>query len=234
VRTCLVVFSVALVACYPTLPPHLAEGTEVLRPGGASVTLVGGGAGFDANCCAGASSPTSASTVGGGGFETRVRVGIGAKQEVGGAVFLGLGTASGGGDPPFAAGGELSYKIAPLPWFAVVVDGGALDHAVASVAVAGGDLALIFAPFIAENGSQVYAALKGSFAVPFLNGARDVNEALEVPIGVSLHLSKRVRFIAEGGPVLGFAQLVTDEAPASQNVTSVGGYGVLAFQFVVH
>jgi len=218
--------------CYPTLPPHIAEGTEVLKPGGVSLTVAGGGAGFDANVSP--SAGTQSSAVGAGGLEARVRVGVGAKQEVGVSAFLGVGSPSGGSDPPFAAGGKLSYKVAPVPWLAFVADVGAFDHAAASIGVVGGDLAAIFAPYTAENGSQLYFAAKGGFAVPFLTGARDMNESFEIPIGFAFHTSERVRFFVEGGPVLGFAQLVTDAAPdTSQNATSFGAYGIVAFAFVL-
>ncbi|HVY46305.1 MAG TPA: hypothetical protein VHB21_10525 [Minicystis sp.] len=187
-----------------------------------------GAAGLDADCC------SKGTAVAAGGLETRVRVGVGAKQEVGGSVFLGMASSAGHGDMPFAIGGKASYKIAPAPWLAFVADGGALVESQASVAIASGDLAAIVAPYVARDGTQLYTGLRGTFAVPVLNGARDVNESLVLPIGVALRSSARTRFFIEGGPLLGFAQLVTDAAPnTSQNVTTLGGYGVAAVGFVL-
>jgi hypothetical protein len=223
---------ILLAGCYPTLPPQLAEGTEVLRPGGVSLNFAGGGAAFATNVSP--SMGTSTTTIAAGGLESRVRVGVGGNQEVGASLFLGVGSAYGGGAPPFALGGKLSYKIAPVPWLALVVDAGALGEGSATVAILAGDLAVIVAPYTARNGSQLYVAARGSFGVPFLAGARDVNESFEVPIGFALHTSKRVRFFIEGGPVLGFAQQVVDAAPnVSQDVTSAGAYGVIGVTFVL-
>jgi hypothetical protein len=228
----LVIASVALAGCYPTLPPHLAEGTEVLRPGGVSLNFAGGGAGFAANVSP--SPGTSSTTLGVGGLESRVRVGIGGKQEIGAGVFLGVGSATAGGVPPFALGGKLSYKVAPVPWLAIIADGGVLDEGSASVAIIGGDVAVVVAPYTAPNGSQLYVGTRGSFAVPFLQGARATNESIEIPIGVALHTSKRVRFFVEGGPVIGLAQQVDDVAPnVSQDVTSVGAYGIVGVTLIL-
>jgi len=221
-----------LLGCYPTLPPHLAEGTEVLRPGGVSLNFAGGGAGFAANVSP--SAGTTSTTEVAGGLESRVRVGIGAKQEIGASLFVGYGSSYGGAGAPFALGGKLSYKIAPLPWLAFVADAGALSEGSAFVAILGGDLAVIVAPYTFANGSQWYVAARGSFAVPVLSGARAVNESVELPIGLALHTSKRVRLFVEGGPVLGFAQEVTDAAPNfSQGVTSIGAYGVIGVTFIL-
>ena len=224
--------SIFLAGCYPTLPPVLGEGTEVLRPGGVSLTAAGAGAAFGANvtqCCAAASA-----TEVGGGLEARLRAGIGAKQEIGASVFLGIGNPYGNGDPPFAAGGAISYKVAPLQWLAVVADAGALDFAAASVGIVSGDLAVIAAPYTAANGTQLYTAVKGAIAVPFLSGSRDLIESVTVPIGLSVPTSKRVRFLVEAGPIFGFAQQVDDSAPDMPlDATSIGAYAAVAFTFVL-
>lgn len=221
-----------LLGCYPTLPPVLAEGTQVLRPGGVSITAAGGAAGFGANVtqCCGATS----ATVAGAGLEARLRAGLGGKQEIGASVFLGIGTPYGNGDPPFAAGGAISYKVAPVPWLALVAEGGALDHAAASVAIVSGSFAVIAAPYTSPSGMQLYTAVKGAIAVPFLSGARNLVESVTAPVGLSVPTSQHVRFLLEAGPVFGFAQQVDDAAPdTTLGATSIGGYGAVAFAFVL-
>jgi hypothetical protein len=212
--------------CYPTLPPHLGEGTEVLGPGRVNLAVAGGAAPFVGKDATGASVNQFAA-----GIETRVRTGIGANSEIGAAVFGGFGTTVGGGDPPFALGGKLSYKWGPLPWLAFVVDGGAMDFAVASVAVFSGDLAVITAPYTWANGMQFYVGAKGAFSVPVLQNATNVNEAIIVPIGLRIPTSEKVRFFVEGGPIAGFAQ--QSSAGGSSSTNSFGGYGTLSLTFLL-
>jgi hypothetical protein len=210
------------------MPLPLAESTHVLAPGKISLTVAAGGAPIAASCCG--STTTVVEAV---GTEVRARIGVGLKQEVGVSVFGGAGTAVGHGDIPFAIGGKLSYKIAPLPWLAIVAGGGILDNGSASVAEGAGDLAVIVAPYTARNGSQFYVAARGSFAIPVLEGATDVNEALAFPIGFAWQTSKRVRLFVEAGPLFGFAQLSTSDAPGSgQSTSAIGGYGTLAVAFM--
>jgi hypothetical protein len=213
-------------ACFSTLPPHLGEGTKVLAPGSVSLNVAGGGGSFEVKDQTGAFANSTAA-----GFEVRARVGVGAKSEIGVSMFGGLGTSVGGGDPPFALGGKLSYKLAPLPWLAFVADGGGMSYAVSAVAVFSGDLAVIAAPYTGPNGEQLYVALKGAFSVPVLQNATNVNEAIIVPVGFELPTSKRVRFIVEAGPVFGFAQQTDLGVTSSTN--SFGGYGMLAFTFLL-
>lgn len=227
-RGCITV-SLALVAsaCYPTLPPHLAEGTDVLPAGGVNLNVAGGAG--DAQIKEPVTGNYANSFL--GGFDVRVRTGIGAHSEIGASIFAGFGTGVAGGDPPFGLGGKLSYKFAPIKWFAVVADAGALDFAVASIGVFSGDLALIFAPYTSANGTQLYVAGKGAFAIPVLQNATNVNEAIIVPIGLQLPLSDKVRMYFEAGPLLGFAQQSSGGTTTSTN--SFGGYGTVAATFLL-
>ncbi len=224
-----IVVSLALVAtaCYPTLPPHLAEGTDVLPAGGINLNVAGGAGDSQVK------EPVTGNNANEflAGFDVRLRTGIGAHSEIGASVFGGVGTAVAGGDPPFGLGGKLSYKFGPTKWFAVVVDAGAMDFAVASVAVFGGDLALIFAPYTSANGTQLYVAGKGAFSIPVLQNATNVNEAIIVPVGLQLPLSDKVRMYFEAGPLIGFAQETAGGTTTSTN--SFGGYGTVAATFLL-
>jgi hypothetical protein len=229
-RRLLVPFALLASACtvgYPTLPPHLAEGTEVLRPGGVDVNVaLGAGAG-------GLQDPTGAwATQFGAGFEARLRTGLGAKSEIGASLFAGAGTGQGGGDPPFAVGGKLSYKVAPLPWLAIIAGGGAMDFRVSATAVFSGDLAVVVAPYMAPDGKQLYLGLKGAFAIPVLQDATAVGGSVLVPIGFEIPASKRLRFYIEGGPLAGFGQQ-SQSAGGSTSGVGFGGYGVVAFTYVL-
>src|SRR5207249_9336739 len=76
-----------VVGCYPTLPPHLAEGTEVLAPGRVSVNIAGGATSVEANCCAAGTANEFAA-----GFEARLRTGLRYNQEIGVSAMFGMGT----------------------------------------------------------------------------------------------------------------------------------------------
>ena len=161
-----------------------------------SINVAGGAGSFETKDNTGAYDNTFAF-----GAEGRVRLGVGANSEIGLGVFGGGGTPVGNGDPPFAIGGKLTYKLAPFPWLAFVVDAGAMNFRVAAIADFSGDLAVIVAPWHRPDGRQLYVALKGTFAVPVLEGSSNVNEALIVPIGLDasprasayVSSSKRVR-----------------------------------------
>jgi hypothetical protein len=220
--------SLAIVAtgCFPTLPPHVTEGTDVLGPGHVNLNVAGGAGSFVAKDATGAYANQFAA-----GLEARVRAGVGAHSEVGASFIAGMGTSIGNGDPPFALGGKLSYKWGPLPWLAIVVDAGAMDYAVAAVALFSGDLAVIAAPYTWANGMQFYVAAKGAFSVPVLANATNVNEAIIVPIGLQIPTSQRVRFYVEAGPIAGFAQQSSSGSSSSTN--SFGGYGTVALTFLL-
>lgn len=226
-RTLAVALALVATACYPTLPPHLAEGTDVLPAGGINLNVAGGAGDSQVK------EPVTGNYANEflGGFDVRLRTGLGAHSEIGASVFGGFGTGVAGGDPPFGLGGKLSYKFGPLKWFAVVVDAGAMDFAVASLAVFSGDLALIFAPYTSPNGTQLYLAAKGAFSIPVLQNATNVNEAIIVPIGVQLPVSEKVKMYFEAGPIAGFAQ--QSQAGATTSTNSFGGYGTVAATFLL-
>jgi hypothetical protein len=105
-------------------------------------------------------------------------------------------------------------------------------ESVSSIAVFGGDLAVIAAPYTAANGSQLYTGLKGGFSVPVLQNVQATSESITFPIGFSLHTSERVRLIFEGGFVIGLTQLHSGAMPgATQDAASPGGYGLAAFAY---
>ena len=221
----------ALSGCYPTLHTPFAEGTEVLEAGKVGLTVVGGGGYAQTN------QPGTQPTLGTGfgGLEARVRVGVGAKQELGASFLAAVGSAQSGGDPPFDVGGAITYKIAPVQWFALVADAGVLDVNAASIVTWSGDVAAIFAPYTAKDGSQLYTGARGGFAISMLTNqnAHAVSEAVTVPVGYALQLSERSRLMFEGGFVLGFTQLTHELTPAvTDNYTSYGGYGVVGFRYV--
>jgi hypothetical protein len=226
-RFALAGFAVALSGCYPTLPTHFAEGTEVLSPGKIGLTVTGGPAGFDTKLRGNHLTEIA------GGFEARTRVGVGQQQEIGASVFAGVGAPVSSGDVHIGAGAKLSYKIAPIAWLAVVVDAGVLDLDSASVVVPSGDLAVIVAPYTAPGGTQVYTGLRGSLGIPILKGARASDEGITVPLGLALHASERVRLFVEGGLEAGFGQFAGDAGSSGLNDTStLGGYGLLGFGYV--
>lgn len=213
--------------CYPTLPPFVGESTEVLEPKKMGIRVMGGGAMFDTNCC-----KDGSTAQGMGGLEARFRIGVGAKQEVGATFFGGMGSMIGGGDPPFVVGGKGTWKMAPVPWLAVIANGGAQSVGTAAVATFGGDVAVIAAPYMAANGTQIYTGLKSGIAVPVLNNATATSEAFTLPIGFSLATSERVRLLFETGGVLGLSQTHTGgSGGGTQSAASVGGYGLVAFGY---
>ena len=224
-RMRLVVTALTLVAsgCYATLPPQLAEGTEVLRSGGVKLAVSGGAATFQARDRTGAWNGLTA-----GGFEARLRTGIGDRQELGASLFGGAGT-SVGGDAPLVVGGKLAYKIAPTPWLAIVAGGGVMDWASSSTLVFSGDLALVAAAYTSAHGTQVYVGGKAAFALPVLNGSIAVNESLVAPIGVATPAGERATFYVEGGPIFGFAEQF--ESGTSSATWGVGPYAAMAFSF---
>jgi hypothetical protein len=54
----------------------------------------------------------------------------------------------------------------------------------AAVALAGGDVAAIFAPYISERGNQLHTGLRVGFAVPVLENAHATSEGRTIPVGL--------------------------------------------------
>ena len=165
-----------------------------------------------------------------------MRVGVGAKQEIGIAGALALGNGNAGSEPAGTAAAILSYKVAPVSWLAIIADAGVQDIGIsASVVGFGGDIAVIVAPYIARDGSQLYTGARGGFSIPILGGqnAHAIDESLTVPVGYAIQLSKRTRFLLEAGFVLGFTQLTHElTPPVTDSYASYGGYGLLGFHYV--
>src|SRR5512142_2544434 len=124
--------AVASTGCFATVPAPFAEGTEVLKPHASGLTLVAAGGGVAGSCKA----PQTCPAQGGVGGEARVRIGLRGNQELGasgyGAFVATQGNSGSLTQSPsttFIGGGELSYKVAPVPWLAFVAGAGALDEA---------------------------------------------------------------------------------------------------------
>lgn len=166
---------------------------------------------------------TLGGSVGGG---LRARFGVGARQEVGvesTVLYAGSGEHH-PGDPAWvgssaAFGLKLSWKIAPLPYFAVIAGPGFTASSVGNAV--GGTAGVIFSR--STGLVRPYAAAIGGFAVPVgraldMNGG--VTGGLGVPIGLALVLRPAIRLYFEAGFLAAWA----DDSPVS---TGLGGYGAL-------
>jgi hypothetical protein len=227
--------------CSPlsAIPPfHLAETTEVLAKKEASITAVGGGGGAGLDGW-------------GAGGGLRLRVGVGAHQEVGvegTAMYVDTGarsrTPSPGSAPwignSLALGLKLSWKVAPLPWLALIAGAGATDTATGGAL--GGDFALVFSPGHALYGwFRPYGAVRGSFAVPVGRGLYEAGGptgGLVVPFGISFEPTRWLRLFVEGGAVAvvshGYDDTSSDDPNRSiVNDTHAGGYGALGVSFIL-
>ena len=218
-------------ACVPTMPSAFVESTEVLDSGRVDLT-VAGGAGAVAACCDKASA-----AAGFGGGEVRARIGVGGRQEVGVTAFGGAGSNPADG----VMGGKLAYKIAPVPWLAIVANAGAYDFlgsqvggGISHTAVFGADLAAILAANLDARGTQLYGGARGSFVIPILSGATGSTEALTVPIGLTYQASEVARLYVEGGLIFSGAQFNDEADPTfSGSGTQLGGYGALGVRFAL-
>jgi hypothetical protein len=225
----------ATTGCLATVPAPIAEGTEVLKPHATGLTLAAAGAGFAGMCNA---KQTCLSQFGVGG-EARVRIGLRGNQEIGASGFAAFvvqqgdtSSLAGQAETRFVGGGELSYKIAPVPWFAIVAGAGALDEG--GTPVIGGDLALLVAPYTSGQGTQVYTGARGSFGIPIFSGGTGTAESLVVPVGLSLKSGSDVRVFFEGGLAIGFDQYKSSIDPkTSQDATYLGGYGAIGVLLMV-
>jgi len=226
-KTLVAALSIAATGCFATIPAPFGEGTEVLKPHATGITLLAAGGGAGGLCNAAQSCPGQ----GGAGGELRIRLGLRGNQEIGVSgygAFLGRTADASGATPPttFIGGGEVSYKIAPVPWFALVGGAGAADQG--GNFVVGGNLAAIIAPYTSEHGTELYTGARGSFGIPVINGAKSATESVIVPVGFSFKSGGDVRVILESGLAVGFNQYASDTPPqTSQSATYVGGYGAV-------
>jgi hypothetical protein len=214
------------VGCYPALPPHFVESTDVLDARAVGVTVAGGISGLAQGCCR---STTSGQVV--GGADVRARIGVGAKQEVGASLFAGLGS---GTPVPYALGGEASYKVAPVSWLAIVAGGGAMVLTDPSTtAVLGGDVAAVVAPYTDQNGTQIYTGARSSLAIPILNGAHGATEAVTVPLGAMRGIGQPVRYFVEVGAIIAASQFHDEKNAINDGTaTTLGGYAAAGMGFV--
>lgn len=221
--------------CFATVPAPFAEGTEVLKPHATGLTLVAAGGGVAGLCKA----PQTCPAQGGVGGEARVRIGLRGNQELGasgyGAFVATQGSSGSLTSSPsstFIGGGELSYKIAPVPWLAFVAGAGAMDEA--DTFVIGGNVAAVVAPYLNEHGTELYTGARGSFAIPVLKNASGATESVLVPVGFSFLSGSDVRVFLEGGLAVGFNQYRDAlDTKQNQDTTYVGGYGALGVLVIV-
>jgi len=231
----LAALAIFLTGCFATVPAPIAEGTEVLPPHATGVTLAGAGGGFGGICKA---TQSCLSQFGAGG-EARIRLGFRGHQEIGASGFGAFVTSQGDtsslagqAQTTFIAGGELSYKIAPVPWLAIVAGAGALDRD--GNAGVGGNLAVLVAPYTSETGTELYSGARGSFAIPIFKGGTGASESVVVPVGFSFKSGSDVRVFFEGGLAIGFSQYdSTSDPKTSQDATWVGGYGAIGVLVVI-
>lgn len=210
-----------LVGCTPlsaTPPFHLTETTETVDRGGVVVTPAFGGGGMGL-----------AGGVGGG---ARVRVGVGAHQEVGAEAtgfYVGNGTHH-AGDPAWqgssgAVGVKLSYKIAPIDNLAIVVGAGP-GYGATGWAM-GGDVGLIAAR--ARGIARPYIGAVGTFAIPVgraIDRDGGMTGGFSIPVGLGLVLSPRLRLYFEAGFLAAWA----NNRPVQDNF---GGYGAVGVGIVL-
>lgn len=223
----------------PLVPFHMTETTEVLGRGKFSFNATAGGGGLSGEGS-------------GSGVALRVRAGVGARQEIGiegGVVYISTGPVyippnnvqrapwSGGGS---ALGAKVTWKMAPLPWLAVIAGAGGSSSDTG--AAAGGDLALLVSPGSPLSGMwRPYLGVRGLFAIPV---GRDIDVAggptagMVVPLGLALHANRWIRVFFEAGPIVAFSNLGTAPERAGQPEsnpypgvyaagTHAGGYGVI-------
>jgi len=208
-------------ACASTMPTAFGESTDVLSKNQASLSVMGGGGAVVGTCngCSG-----SVSAVGG---QARVRYGLGGNQEIGVSGYGAAIMSSESGTSAIASGGaELSYKIAPAPWFALVLGGGMID--LDGTCGGGGDVGVLFATHVTDTMS-VYSGARGAF-VGYPSGSGAFSESVTVPVGLSVGVADNVKLIAEGGLVVGWEQFNGDDSLSSDAI--VGGYGTFAIQFM--
>lgn len=208
-----------LAGCVPLTAPvpfHLAETATPLERGELRVTgAVGGGnAVLDGS---------------GGGGAVRLRIGVGARQELGmEGMLLRIDTGKPDDKSPRWIGQsntwgvKLSWKGAPTNWFAVIAGAGAVSSATGESA--GANLAIVFSRPVGLF--RPYAGLRGTIAFPIarpLDDAGGITGGFVVPGGISLHLARSSDLFIEGG----WASLWSDGGDQSH----AAAYGLLAYAF---
>jgi hypothetical protein len=215
-------------ACTPlavTPPFHLTETAEILRPGQVAVTAAGGGAfgGF---------------LDGAGGGAARVRVGVGARQEVGiegGAAYAAEGTVDVASESRQQSqtflSGKLSWKAGLTDWLAVVAGVGAGHEWRAphdnSLTTVGGDAGAVASPPRPLGGRWLpYGGLRLSVAVPVDDSDVSTTVAFAIPVGVAFVLTPHARLFAEVGG------LEAHGGNAADTSWQGAGYGALGFTYL--
>jgi hypothetical protein len=207
---------VVLAACTVPPPFHVLETTETLQARKVSLTAGGGGGGGNHlnDCCAGAAA--------------RVRVGIGNRQEVGvdGELI--------GSKDTVIGGIKLAYKVSPADGVAIVAGPGVMVGGDTGDRTAvGGDVGAIASSPVGRR-LQLYAALRGSLAVPVRSDVYalgGVSEALVLPIGLAVPLGPTVRLLGELGGIGSLSQTRDGRTMDVESHSAVGWYGALALTF---
>ena len=164
----------------------------------------------------------------GGGL--RVRVGVGARQEVGvegTAAFVDTGKAD-ASSPSWigksaAWGFKLSYKGAPTDWLAFVAGAGGSETATGTAL--GGDLAAILAwPTALRGIVRPYGGVRGTFAIPVgraIDAAGGVTAGLVVPVGLAFEPRPWLRLFVEAG----FVDVWSERYDSGTVMTPKGMFG---------
>lgn len=205
------------------MPTAFGESTEAISAHQVSVSALGGGGAMVGTCS------TCNGALGAAGGELRVRYGIDGKQEIG---VSGFGTATfstQGGSALGSGGGEISYKLAPVPRFAFVAGFGFIDIATLGVAGAGGDLGVLVAPYLGDKAS-VYTGARAAL-VGYPSGKGGWSESITVPIGVSIAAAEQVRLFVEAGLLMGWEQF--NGTPSTSSDLVIGGYGTIGVQITL-
>lgn len=236
-------WGLALVGCAPltpSVPFHLMETTELLPRAKFSLGFAGGIGGL-------------AQEGWGSGGTLRLRMGTGARQEVGlegGVLYTQAHDRPPGDAPPWTRpaatfGARLSWKAVPLPWLGVLAGAGASTGPTG--AAAGGDLGILCSSGRPLLGwLRPYAAVRGFLALPAgraLDQAGGVTVGLVLPVGVSIKVTRSVRLFFEGGGIGAWSSLGADPATAAPGPSIFvrtyepaqhgGFYGALGASFVL-
>jgi hypothetical protein len=220
VRRLLLAASLLLGACTVGPPLHFAETAAPLAKGVWRFQVAGGGGGArDVKECCGA-----------GGL--RVRVGVGRRHEVGAE------SSFGGGHEIFSFASKLTWKYAPIDYFALIVaTGGALTTgSTGSRSPAFSfDVGLLASTPVLAQRLRVYGGARAQLAIPLdtdLGGGNGLTNALAVPIGLSIGEGP-TRLFVEGGFLGAWTRYRDTNAPDGFSLFDLpGGYAALAFEYV--